>query len=135
MDPVLSVPGLRTDIPERPFPYQKTDAAYLCLYKRALLAEYPAAGKKLITIMAILKLFSLHRAQNALILSLGTDCDQWVEEFDKFTEGVSTQLYRGSPAQRRRMLENNPDIRVTTYDTARADLHDLLNKHTAPLCR
>lgn len=128
-NPTLTVPGLRTDIKEVPRPYQLSGAYFLCARPRAILAEYPGAGKKLTTIMAVLKLFSLMKARNALVVSLGTDCDQWVEEIDHFTEGITTQLYRGATKDRRWMLSSEPDFRITTYQTAARDLWELAGLH------
>jgi len=135
-NPQLTVPGLivpRDPKPPHdllyPYPYQKVDATYMLLYPRSLIAEYPAAGKKLITIMAILKAFSLFKARNALILSLGSDVVQWQEEFELWTEGVSTQVYRGSPKERANLIEHDPDVRIATYQTARNDVLSLINRH------
>lgn len=128
-NPHMTVPGLRDDIPEQPRGYQYVDATFLILRKRAILAEYAGAGKKLICIMAFLKLFSLMKARNVLVVSLGTDVDQWVEEIEHFTEGVTVQRYRGTVDDRRRMRGEDVDVRVCTYQTAVQDARHLLGMH------
>lgn len=125
--PKLTVPGLLYDAVE-PRPYQIVDAVFALMYPRSLIAEYPGAGKKLITLMAAGKAFETRGARNALIMSIGTDVDQWVEEIQKFTD-FSVQLYRGTPKERAYMRGSDVDFRVTTYSTAAADLKYLMGMH------
>ncbi len=128
-DPVLNVPGLELPDGWTLRPYQKVDATFLCMQKRAVLGELPAAGKKLIAITACLKLFELGKAQRVLIVSLGSDADQWIEEVDKVCDRhVTAELYRGSPKHREYLRNQGhaPDFHVTTYQTIRADLVYLL---------
>lgn len=125
----MTVPGLRYQPDKVPRDYQVVDAAYLQMYPRSVLAEYPGAGKKLIAEMATLKLFSRMMARQALIISLGSDADQWVEDLHTDTEGCTIQLYRGTKDERRRMAQEEVDFRVTTYQTATNDVDLLIGRH------
>jgi SNF2 family DNA or RNA helicase len=130
-NPKMTVPGLRLDTGKIPRPYQIVDAAFMLMYPRSILAEYAGAGKKLITIMACLKGMSLMKIDNVLIISLGSDADQWVEDLHESTEGCSIQLYRGSTDERRWKREEEVDFRVTTYQTAVNDMRHLIGQNTA----
>ncbi len=81
--PRLTVPGLvipevwkKPDVPTGIRPYQTIDAVFALMRERCIIAEYPGAGKKLITIMAALKAFALGKAESFLIITLGTDADR-----------------------------------------------------------
>lgn len=129
-NPKITIPGL-VDVPDKPVrPYQRVGTAYMLTHPRSILAEPPGAGKKLTAIMSTLKSFETGRAQNALVVSLGTDVDQWDEEFDEFTEDAATQIYRGTPKERRWMLQDEgAQVRFCSYQTAAADLLQLLGSH------
>jgi SNF2 family DNA or RNA helicase len=129
-DPKLTVEAL--DPPEgcEPYDYQKVDAAFAIMRKRCVIAEYPAAGKKLIAILGALKLIELGKIEHVLVVSLGTDVDQWVEEVDEWTTGISIEPHRGEKKKRLRRLESDylPDMMTCSYQTAAADIGTLLNK-------
>ncbi len=129
-EPRLTVPGLF--IPEGfdRRPYQLIDALFILLRKRCIVAEVPGSGKKLITVMAVLKAFSMMKARSALVVSLGTDVDQWAEDLQLLAPECTVQVYRGSPRDRRFMRSvDPPDFRITTYQTAAADTEHLFGQH------
>jgi hypothetical protein len=129
-NPTMTIPGLTADH-KPPRPFQITDAAFCLMHPRSIIAEPPGAGKKLIAIMAGLKGMSLMKINRVLVISLGADTDQWVEELEEFTDGNVIQLYRGSPRDRRRMAGEEADWRITTYQTAAADIRTLIGMHDA----
>jgi hypothetical protein len=129
IEPTLSVPGYRWDVKE-PRPYQLTDAAAAILRERFIVAEYPGAGKKIIAILAAIKLFELGKAECVLIVSLGADVDQWVEDINEVVEPeFVVQKYRGTPKERARKRGEDVSFRVTTYNTAIADWAHLVPLH------
>jgi SNF2 family DNA or RNA helicase len=124
--PQITVPNLRPGVAEIVRPFQAVDATALCLYKRFIIGEYPGAGKKLIAILAILKNFELGRSRNVLIVSLGSDVQQWVEEFRKFTTGIEVLPHRGTKANRRASLGSPPQVLISSYQAVQSDWADML---------
>lgn len=129
-NPTFTVEGLSPPEGCEPYDYQKVDATWAILRKRCCIAEYPAAGKKLIAIMAALKLIELGKIENACVVSLGSDVSQWVEEIHEWTDGIDVEVHRGSKAQRRRRMRSRfqPHFTIMSYQTAAADLAFLANR-------
>ncbi len=155
LNPKMTIPGLkvprrivedgtrRTDwLPAEelpPRPYQLIDIAYHSLpkgvwdgveHRRSMNAEYTGAGKKLIAVGTCLKLFALGKLDSVLVISLGVDVSQWIDDLRNHTEDLHIQEYRGTVKERERMRGGDtPDFRVCSYHTATADALSLLGAH------
>ncbi len=120
----LPVPaGLRASLR----PYQIEGYRWLAFlrkyYLNGVLADDMGLGKT-ITVLALLQYAKEHpdaeRPDPTLIVCPTSCADNWLDEAQKFTPGLRLVRYIGP--DRERILDDPPDVLVTTYETLRRDM-------------
>ena len=107
------------------FPHQRAGVAFLATAKRALLADEPGLGK---TAQAIRALKELHDRGEAvfptLIVCPNTLKKNWAREFHTWWPEATTQVIKGSSAQRKKQFEigteSNIDVFIINWESLRA---------------
>lgn len=133
----LTLPKLRylrdtfrdIDGTERPLKvryYQIQMACHLALMKRFLVGDDTGLGKTLEILTALCMIWEKAPETPAIILTTKSSAPQWVDEFDKFTTGVSAFLYEGTPKKREKVWEaflaaDDPKVLVMNYKKAWVD--------------
>ena len=102
------------------FPHQRAGVEFLSKARRALLADEPGLGK---TAQAIR---SLKRLQDqgeevfpALIVCPNTLKSNWKREFERWWPGVTVQVLKGTPLQRRKAFETEAQVYVINWESLR----------------
>lgn len=108
-------------------PYQIEGFRWLAFlrkyYLNGVLADDMGLGKT-ITVLSLLQYAKEHpdaeRPDPTLIVCPTSCVDNWIEEGQRFTPGLRMARYGGP--DRERILENPPDVLMTTYETLRRDM-------------
>lgn len=107
------------------FPHQRAGVAYLATARRALLADEPGLGKTAQAIRAL----KLLREQGedvfpAMIVCPNTLKKNWQREFQRWWPEVTTQVIKGSAAQRKKQfdvsVESNIDVFIINWESLRS---------------
>jgi SNF2 family DNA or RNA helicase len=102
------------------FPHQRAGVAFLAASKRALLADEPGLGK---TAQAIRALKRLQEQGDeifpALIVCPNTLKKNWAREFARWWPEVSTQVIKGTSAQRKKQFESGSDVYIINWESLR----------------
>ena len=106
------------------FPHQRAGVAFLATAKRALLADEPGLGK---TAQAIRALKRLKEQGDdpfpALIVCPNTLKKNWEREFQKWWPEVTTQVIKGTAAQRKKQFEvakeSNIEVIIINWESLR----------------
>ena len=107
------------------FPHQRAGVAYLATARRALLADEPGLGKTATSIRALKRL----REQGedvfpAMIVCPNTLKKNWEREFQRWWPEVTTQVIKGSAAQRKKQfdvaVESNIDVFIINWESLRS---------------
>jgi SNF2 family DNA or RNA helicase len=103
------------------FPHQRAGVAFLATAKRALLADEPGLGK---TAQAIRGLKLLQEQGEdvfpALIVCPNTLKKNWAREFNLWWPGITTQVIKGSTAQRKKQFEEDADVYIINWESLRS---------------
>jgi SNF2 family DNA or RNA helicase len=106
---------------EELFPHQRAGVAFLATAKRALLADEPGLGKTAQGIRALKRIkdnggevFPL------LIVCPNTLKKNWAREFTMWWPEVTTQVIKGSSAQRNKQLTNEADVYIINWESLRS---------------
>ena len=103
------------------FPHQRAGVAFLATAKRALLADEPGLGK---TAQAIRGLKLLQEQGEdvfpALIVCPNTLKKNWAREFNLWWPGTTTQVIKGSTAQRKKQFEEEADVYIINWESLRS---------------
>ena len=129
IDPVNTPVGLTANLR----PYQVEGFRWLVFlrkyYLNGVLADDMGLGKTLST-LALLQYGKEHpdaeQADTTLIVCPTSCVDNWIEEARKFTPGLTLARYMGN--ERTRAIQGNADVLVTTYETLRRDMGQLMQQ-------
>lgn len=93
-----------------------------------VLGDDTGLGKTLECIAALSRLWTQDPEQKVIIVTTKSSSSQWIDEFGKFTEGVSTFLAssKGGPEKRKKIYDNflkttGPTVLVINYALAKMD--------------
>lgn len=121
ISPAMALRELETaDGDEDLFPHQRAGVAFLATAKRALLADEPGLGKTAQAIRALKKLQDNgEEVFPALIVCPNTLKKNWAREFKTWWPGVTTQVIKGTAAQRKKQFESNADVYIINWESLR----------------
>jgi SNF2 family DNA or RNA helicase len=103
------------------FPHQRAGVQFLKTARRALLADEPGLGKTAQAIRALKALQdSGEQVFPALIVCPNTLKKNWAREFQKWWPGVTTQVIKGSSAQRKKQFETPADVYIINWESLRS---------------
>ena len=121
ISPTMALRELETaDGDEDLFPHQRAGVAFLATAKRALLADEPGLGKTAQAIRALKKLQENgEEVFPALIVCPNTLKKNWAREFKTWWPEVTTQVIKGSSAQRKKQFESNADVYIINWASLR----------------
>lgn len=102
------------------FPHQRAGVAFLAASKRALLADEPGLGKTAQAIRALKRLQENgEQVFPALIVCPNTLKKNWAREFAKWWPEVTTQVVKGTSAQRKKQLDSEADVYIINWESLR----------------
>lgn len=121
ISPTMALRELETaDGDEDLFPHQRAGVAFLATAKRALLADEPGLGKTAQAIRALKKLQENgEEVFPALIVCPNTLKKNWAREFKTWWPEVTTQVIKGTSAQRKKQFESNADVYIINWESLR----------------
>lgn len=103
------------------FPHQRAGVAFLAASKRALLADEPGLGKTAQAIRALKRLQENGEdVFPALIVCPNTLKKNWAREFAMWWPEVTTQVVKGTSAQRKKQLDSEADIFIINWESLRS---------------
>lgn len=110
--------------------YQVQGIMHLVLMKRFLLGDDTGLGKTLQSIAALCVVWETDPTRKAIVLTTKSATRQWVDEFTKFTHGVTVITCKGTPDQRRLarkmyLASKGPTVMVMGYRSACNDFTDM----------
>lgn len=102
--------------------YQVQGVLHLIVMKRFVLGDDTGLGKTLQVIAALCYIWEKDPQRKAIVLTTKSATRQWVDEFGKFTTGVSVFTCSGTPAQRKAIYKQfkaskGPTVMVMGYRT------------------
>lgn len=106
--------------------YQIQMVVHLAAMRRFLVGDDTGLGKTLEIIAGLSLIWDKTPDTPAVILTTKSSAPQWVEEFNKFTEGVNAFLYEGPPEKRGKIWNeylsaDGPKVIVMNYKKAWQD--------------
>lgn len=107
------------------FPHQRAGVAFLSVAKKALLADEPGLGKTAQAIRALKRMKEQGEdVFPALIVCPNTLKKNWAREFTKWWPEVTTQVIRGTAAQRKKQFdlinESQLDVVIINWESLRS---------------
>ena len=107
-------------------PYQQKGFEWMALLAEigagACLADDMGLGKTLQTICLLAHQHHNNPADQSIIMCPASLIYNWVQELQKFAPHFSVLAYHGGQRNFKDVLENKPNIIITTYGTIRADI-------------
>jgi SWI/SNF-related matrix-associated actin-dependent regulator of chromatin subfamily A containing DEAD/H box 1 len=102
-----------------------------------ILADEMGLGKTACVIAFISHLWEQGKRGTHLIIVPGSTLENWIREFKRFSPKINVYAYHGSQAERRGMrlevLDNPPEVIVTTYDMAQNKDDNRLFRSVKPI--
>jgi SNF2 family DNA or RNA helicase len=116
------------DLPPRCFPYvyQWEGIKFLVERQSALLADDMGTGKTVQSALACRLLFQRGDIRKTLIVTPLSVLVQWDRELEKWAACLAATVVRGNTEHRRACWTMPAHIWITTYDTLRQDIDDLV---------
>ena len=105
------------------YPFQEEGIAQAYLMESALMVWDTGTGKSHAAMCLSAMLFEDNLIDVVLLIVEKNKISEWKEDFDKFTQLVS-MIHHGSGRQKRLEKVGLPQVLITTYETAKADLVD-----------
>lgn len=103
------------------FPHQRAGVQFLKTARKALLADEPGLGKTAQAIRALKALQdSGEQVFPALIVCPNTLKKNWAREFQKWWPGVTTQVIKGTAAQRKKQFDTPADVYIINWESLRS---------------
>ena len=129
--PVLQPPidlslGLNIGLASPLYPYQAKGIEFLADSQAALLGDDMGTGKTVQTSVALRVLLQQGKLRTALILCPLSVIPSWQRELSKWADNLKVTLVRGSKQQRHQKWDDPAHVWLTTYETLRNDLTDVL---------
>lgn len=104
-----------------PRPYQADGARLIAATGAALITDEPGTGKTITTIIGLVeRAAATHLDGPVLVVCPASVVDAWVTAWRTWVPSVRAVAWRGTQAQRRRLV-GTADVYVVSYDTARVD--------------
>lgn len=121
-DAPIDIPGLVGEAE----PHQRVGVTFAVLAQRSLLAYQVGLGKTFMSIATNLKLRSMGRVRNALVLCQSAKRYDWAEEYGRFAPSIRTVMLNGTKAERNDLWLHgqNDGTTIASYEQARLDLLD-----------
>lgn len=111
------------DINVKLYPFQLDAAADVFLSEEGrLMVLDTGTGKSVLGIVTSVAMMNDDQVDKVLLVCERNKLKEWEEDYGKFTSAVAKR-YHGS--SRKKLLEDLPDVLVTTYETAKTDLMTL----------
>jgi len=106
--------------------YQVQGIMHLIIMKRFVLGDDTGLGKTIQSIAALCYIWEKDTDRKAIVMTTKSATRQWVDEFSKFTTGVSVMICSGTPDQRKQIRKKfqdakGPTVMVMGYRTAVQD--------------
>jgi SNF2 family DNA or RNA helicase len=122
INPSLALRELESaDGDEDLFPHQRAGVQFLKTARRALLADEPGLGKTAQAIRALKAIQdSGEQVFPALIVCPNTLKKNWAREFSRWWPEVSTQVIKGTSAQRKKQFDTPADIYIINWESLRS---------------
>lgn len=123
-NPYLTETFTGLDGQEHPFSlrnYQVQMVLHLLAMKRFVVGDDTGTGKTLMVTGGLTYVWANEGPTKTLILTTKSAVLQWAGEFAKFTKGVTTYVYRGTPKQREKIYKawqdhkNGPCVLISNY--------------------
>lgn len=110
--------------------YQVQGVLHLVTMHRFLLGDDTGIGKTIQAIAGLCYLWEKQPNVKAIVVTNKSPVGQWVEEFDKFTEGITVIRCDGSPKKRKDAYKEfkkakGPTVLIMGYATLRGDFAQL----------
>ncbi len=125
------------DLPPRyaPYPYQWEGIKFLVERESALLGDDMGTGKTVQSALAARLLFQRGDIRKMLIVTPLSVLPQWDRELEKWAPSLKTTVVRGTAEHRKVCWTMPAHIWITTYDTLRQDIDQLVtaNNHAFDL--
>lgn len=103
------------------FPHQRAGVQFLKTARKALLADEPGLGKTAQAIRALKAIQdSGEQVFPALIVCPNTLKKNWAREFQKWWPGVTTQVIKGTAAQRKKQFDTPADVYIINWESLRS---------------
>ena len=110
------------------YPFQEEGIAKAYLMESALMVWDTGTGKSHAAMCLSAMLFEDDQIDLVLMVVEKNKVSEWKEDFDKFTQ-LTSAIHHGAGRQKRLEKNGLPQVLITTYETAKADLVDF---HKAP---
>jgi len=103
------------------YPFQEEGIAQAYLMKSALMVWDTGTGKSHAAMCLSAMLFEDDQIDLVLMVVEKNKVSEWKEDFDKFTQ-LTSSIHHGTGRQKRLEKKGLPQVLITTYETAKADL-------------
>lgn len=123
IDPCLAIRNA-TEWPEGDptlYWWQRSGAEFIAKGERVLIADDPGTGKTATTIRGLMKLYE--KGVNIfpiLVVCPASMKQTWAREFDMWWPGLTSQVVKGTTAQRRKQLANPAHVYVMNLESIRS---------------
>ena len=129
--PLLQCPvnydlGTAVDLPSNLYPYQIKGVQFLIETPSALLGDDMGTGKTVQTSVALRMLFQTGKIRTALIVCPLSVIPNWDRELAKWAGNLAVTVVRGDKEHRKICWRQAAHVWLTTYDTLRNDLENVL---------
>jgi hypothetical protein len=124
--PVDSELGNIVELPSNLYPYQIEGVDFLAGKQAALLGDDMGTGKTVQTAVALRTLFQAGKIRSALIVCPLSVIPNWDRELAKWAGILGVTVVRGDKEHRKICWRQSAHVWLTTYDTLRNDLENVL---------
>lgn len=118
--------GTVLDLPEPLWDHQSEGVEFLAERHAALLGDDMGTGKTVQTLVAMRVLFQAAKVRTALIVCPLSVVSNWDGELAKWAGNLGVTVVRGGKEHRKTCWRQSAHVWLTTYDTLRNDLEDVL---------
>ncbi len=118
--------GTAVELPSDLYPYQITGVDFLAANHAALLGDDMGTGKTVQTSVALKMLFQAGKIRTALIICPLSVIPNWDRELAKWAANLAVTVVRGDKEHRKICWRQSAHVWLTTYDTVRNDLENVL---------
>lgn len=118
--------GLMLDLPAPLRRYQFDGVYFLTDHNAALLGDDMGTGKTVQSTVAMRILFQMGKVTSALVVCPLSVLRNWDRELEKWASNLNVTVVRGSKQHREVCWRRPAHVWLTTYDTLRNDIEDVL---------
>lgn len=137
-DNILALNGQTVPLELRP--YQLQAVIHLLAMNRFVLGDDTGLGKTLETIATLAYLWEKTPEMKVVVLTTKTAVVQWSKEFEKFTQGVTCYVCKGTPTRRQKAIEafkghgESPSVLVLGHRTFVQDFESFFDLSWEDCC-